>query len=114
MSMISLLQCRIRVTLDDESVIVGRLLSYDGHQNLILSDAERERTSKKDSAKVLRETVGLIFLRGKCVLTISHTPGIATKAAVIDSRTDGRAAEARRLASKRTNMAAPLDIGQRH
>lgn len=112
--MLSLLQCRIRVTLDDESVVVGRLLSYDGQQNLILSDAERERTAKKDPSKVLREPLGLIFLRGKTIVTISFTPGIATKAAVIDSRTDGRAAEARRLASKRTNMAAPLDMGQRH
>lgn len=114
MSMLSLLQCRIRVTLDDESVIVGRLLSYDGQQNLIMSDAERERATKKDPTKILRETIGLIFLRGKSVVTISHTPSIATKAAVIDSRTDGRAAEARRLATKRVNMTAPLDIGQRH
>lgn len=114
MSMISLLQCRIRVTLDDDSTMVGRLLSYDGHQNLILSDAERERASKKDATKVLRETVGLIFIRGKSVVSISYSPGIATKAAVIDSRTDGRAAEARRLASKRANMAAPLDLGHRN
>lgn len=102
--MLTLVGCRVVVTTDDDATITGKLLSFDKEQNVVLGDAERHRRAKREPSKVLREHLGLTFVRGKCVVTVAYTPGVTTRSTVIDSRTDGRAAEARRLAAKRLTI----------
>lgn len=38
---------RLRVSLDDQRVIVGQLLAFDKHLNLVLNDCEEFRKLKK-------------------------------------------------------------------
>jgi small nuclear ribonucleoprotein B and B' len=41
------INCRLRVSLDDQRVIVGQLLAFDKHLNLVLNDCEEFRKLKK-------------------------------------------------------------------
>ena len=83
-TLLRLYHCRVEVTLDDQTMFVGKLVSLDLEGNLVLQDAERCRVTKKGAT--LRESVGLVFLRGSSVVRVGHTPGITTSAAVVDSR----------------------------
>lgn len=82
--MLQLYHCRVDVTLEDQTVMTGKLVSVDLEGNLVLKDAERCRVTKKGATQ--RESAGLVFLRGSSVMRVAHTPGITTSAAVVDSR----------------------------
>lgn len=91
--MTALINYRLRVTLQDGRVLVGQLIAFDKHMNLVLSDCEEFRRTKKASAissskkKALsqglspsiaalaanmeeRRTLGLLVLRGENVISI--------------------------------------------
>ncbi|EME31597.1 Small nuclear ribonucleoprotein-associated protein B' [Galdieria sulphuraria] len=61
---------RLRVSLDDQRVIVGQLLAFDKHLNLVLNDCEEFRKLKKQD-KEEKRALGLVLLRGESVITMT-------------------------------------------
>ncbi|KAJ1605976.1 hypothetical protein OIY81_3344 [Cryptosporidium canis] len=61
---------RIRVTVQDDRVMVGNLMAFDRHMNLVLSDCQEYRRVKKgEESKELKRSLGLIMLRGENIVT---------------------------------------------
>lgn len=68
--MIQYVNYRMRITLDDSRVLVGRFMAFDQHMNLVLADCEEfRRTKKKDVSE--KRALGLVLLRGECVVLMS-------------------------------------------
>lgn len=49
--MMSLINYRLRITLNDSRQIVGQLLAFDAHMNLVLADSQEYRQIKSRKAK---------------------------------------------------------------
>lgn len=49
--MMSLINYRLRITLNDSRQIVGQLLAFDAHMNLVLADSQEYRKIKSRKAK---------------------------------------------------------------
>lgn len=64
------INCRLRVSLDDQRVIVGQLLAFDKHLNLVLNDCEEFRKLKKQD-KEEKRALGLVLLRGESVISMT-------------------------------------------
>ncbi|EZG56488.1 putative small nuclear ribonucleoprotein associated protein, partial [Gregarina niphandrodes] len=72
---------RVRVTLHDGRMLVGVLMAFDRHMNLVLSDTEEFRLVKKKhtaaatasnpkgNPQELKRVLGLIMLRGEGVVS---------------------------------------------
>lgn len=75
--MMQMLNCRLRVTLTDGRTMLGQLLAYDKHMNLILADTEEFRPVRKskDGTNELRRTLGLAVLRGECIVSMTPEGG---------------------------------------
>ncbi|KAJ2716322.1 Small nuclear ribonucleoprotein-associated protein B, partial [Coemansia sp. Cherry 401B] len=74
--MIEQLNHRLRLTLADSRVMVGQMLAFDKHMNLVLADCEEFRTVKtkgeaKGKAKQIKRTLGLVILRGESIVSLS-------------------------------------------
>ncbi|KZT34896.1 Sm-like ribonucleo protein [Sistotremastrum suecicum HHB10207 ss-3] len=79
--MLSLINWRLKVTLNDGRALIGQMLAYDKHMNLVLAECEefrRVRPKKKtgDTAEPRQEqeikrSLGLVILRGEIVVSIS-------------------------------------------
>ncbi|KAG7443676.1 Sm-like ribonucleoprotein [Guyanagaster necrorhizus] len=79
--MLSLINWRLKVTINDGRALTGQMLAFDRHMNLVLADCEefrRVRTKKKDAGEVgsgqeqeIKRTLGLVILRGETVVSIS-------------------------------------------
>ncbi|EPY29588.1 Lsm5p [Strigomonas culicis] len=88
-NLIDYLGCRITVDLDDGSRVTGRLLSLDGKNNMVFSDAERVRTTRKRSRNCVgvekRECyTAVLFIRGEAITAVSFNKNITTDKQVID------------------------------
>lgn len=77
--MMQLVNCRLRLTLQDGRVMVGQLLAFDKHMNLVIADCEEFRRSKqaksagaggKKGGAEQRRTLGLIMLRGQHIISM--------------------------------------------
>jgi small nuclear ribonucleoprotein B and B' len=80
--MVSFINHRMRVTLQEGRTLVGQLLAFDKHMNLVLADTEEFRKVKaKGKAKAgqpeqeEKRTLGLIILRGETVVSLSVEAG---------------------------------------
>jgi small nuclear ribonucleoprotein B and B' len=77
---------RMRITLSDTRQLVGTFLAFDRHMNLVLADTDEYRKvkAKKSSSaasadktgaaveeKEEKRTLGLVLLRGECVISLS-------------------------------------------
>ncbi|KAK0446639.1 hypothetical protein EV421DRAFT_1790376 [Armillaria borealis] len=79
--MLSLINWRLKVTINDGRALTGQMLAFDRHMNLVLADCEefrRVRTKKKDAGEAgpgqeqeIKRTLGLVILRGETVVSIS-------------------------------------------
>ncbi|PWN93458.1 Sm-like ribonucleo protein [Acaromyces ingoldii] len=89
--MMSLINYRLRITLNDGRQMTGQMLAFDQHMNLVMADTEEFRRlkskSKKRKAKAdegsdeddavpvpeteQKRTLGLIILRGESVVSLS-------------------------------------------
>lgn len=84
--MADLVNYRLRVTTLDGKQLVGQMLAFDRYMNLVLSDTEEFRATKKslleakkalgdDTATVTiteeKRTLGLVILRGETVVSVS-------------------------------------------
>ena len=77
--MLSLINWRLKVTINDGRALTGQMLAFDRHMNLVLADCEefrRVRTKKKDAGEVgpgqeqeIKRTLGLVILRGETVVS---------------------------------------------
>lgn len=65
----NLLNTSVRVFIKDGRSIVGQLIAYDKHMNLVIADAEEQRTTKNGNEFI--RTLGLTVLRGVDVITVS-------------------------------------------
>lgn len=80
-----MVNCRVRVTLTDGRVMLGQLLAYDKHMNLVLADCEEFRLTKKQKQKTgstssaalgeMRRTLGMILLRGETIVSLIPESG---------------------------------------
>ncbi|GET90911.1 Lsm5p, putative [Leishmania tarentolae] len=81
---------RVKVTLDDASLLTGRLVSLSSCGNLILTDVERQRILKRRRNRDgLHETsrecyAAVLFVRGSSVVSVGYDRGITTDKSVID------------------------------
>ena len=77
--MLSLINWRLKVTINDGRALTGQMLAFDRHMNLVLADCEefrRVRTKKKGDEgpaqeQELKRTLGLVILRGETVVSLS-------------------------------------------
>ena len=78
--MLSLINWRLKITLNDGRALVGQMLAFDKHMNLVLADCEefrRVRPKKKPGEseagpeQEIKRTLGLVILRGEVVVSLS-------------------------------------------
>lgn len=76
----SLINWRIKITLNDGRSLTGQMLAFDKHMNLVLADCEefrRIRPKKKnpdDETPAYQEqkrTLGLVIVRGEIIVSLS-------------------------------------------
>eukprot|EP00211_Chloroparvula_japonica_P015945 CAMPEP_0119122192 /NCGR_PEP_ID=MMETSP1310-20130426/2524_1 /TAXON_ID=464262 /ORGANISM="Genus nov. species nov., Strain RCC2339" /LENGTH=194 /DNA_ID=CAMNT_0007111813 /DNA_START=135 /DNA_END=715 /DNA_ORIENTATION=+ len=74
--MAQLINYQMKVTIQDTRVIIGRFMAFDKHMNIVLGDAIEYRKiiprgkSKRDERDEKR-VLGLVVLRGECIVSIS-------------------------------------------
>ncbi len=78
--MLSLIQWRLRITLNDGRQLVGQMLAFDRHMNLVLAECEEFRHVKSKvkaddtgerPRQEIKRTLGLVILRGEIVVSLS-------------------------------------------
>jgi small nuclear ribonucleoprotein B and B' len=66
---------RMKVTINDGRIIVGKLMAFDKHMNVVLGDAEEFRRLKPKppnfEEREEKRTLGMLVLRGECVVSLS-------------------------------------------
>ncbi|KAF8316759.1 Sm-like ribonucleoprotein [Clavulina sp. PMI_390] len=81
--MAALVNWRLKVTLNDGRALVGQMLAFDKHMNLVIVDCEefrRVKAKKKNAGasddepapmQEMKRTLGLVIIRGEVVVSIS-------------------------------------------
>lgn len=65
--LMTLVKKRVKITLKDSKIIVGRLLAYDKHMNVVIEEGEEFRKTLKATE---RRNIGLIMLTGRNIISI--------------------------------------------
>ena len=78
--MLSLINWRLKITINDGRAFIGQMLAFDRHMNLVLADCEefrRVRPKKKPGEteagpeQEMKRSLGLVILRGETVVSLS-------------------------------------------
>ncbi|KAI9636193.1 uncharacterized protein MKK02DRAFT_37046 [Dioszegia hungarica] len=80
--MVTLVNYRLKVTLNDGRALVGQMLAYDKHMNFVLAECEEFRTVKGKKSKTSpsdeaaptvqqKRTLGLVVLRGETIVSVT-------------------------------------------
>lgn len=90
--MAAIINYRVRVTLNDSRALVGQLLAFDKHMNLVLAECDEFRRIKRkgsgnkaqrnggaegaaaeedDEEDEMKRTLGLVILRGETIVSLS-------------------------------------------
>jgi len=77
--MLSLINWRLKITINDGRAFIGQMLAFDRHMNLVLAECEefrRIRPKKKPGEETapeqeMKRTLGLVILRGETVVSIT-------------------------------------------
>jgi small nuclear ribonucleoprotein B and B' len=64
----------LHVTLGDARRMVGTLIAYDRHMNLVLSGVVESRDTPKAEGGVATRELGLVMIRGEHVVSIRSEP----------------------------------------
>ncbi|PRQ72260.1 Like-Sm (LSM) domain-containing protein [Rhodotorula toruloides] len=78
----AIINYRVRVVLNDSRALVGQLLAFDKHMNLVLAECDEFRRVKRRGQAVkaaeedeeedeMKRTLGLVILRGETIVTLS-------------------------------------------
>lgn len=84
--MAQLVNCRLRISLLDGRLVIGQLLAFDRHMNLVVADCEEFRLTRRQQQKhatgapgavepLARRTLGLLVLRGEEVVAVTAEGG---------------------------------------
>ena len=69
------IDCRVRVTIQDQRVLVGTFIGFDKHLNAVLADTEEYRRIKPknpgDPEREIKRPFGLLLIRGDNIVSIS-------------------------------------------
>lgn len=115
-NLVALIGNRIKVTLDDDSILTGRLVSLSACGNLVLTDVERQRVLKRRRNRDgVHETsrecyAAVLFVRGGSVVSVGYDSGLTTDKSVVD-HIGGREGHSSRMVQMAN--AAPSTRGHR-
>lgn len=66
---------RMRITIQDSRTFVGKMMAFDKHMNVVLSDCEEYRKitpkGKKGIEKIQKRMLGFLILRGEVIVTMT-------------------------------------------
>lgn len=70
-----LLNYRMRIIIQDNREMIGQLMAFDKHMNIVLADCEEFRRvggkGKNKEEKIIKRTLGLTVLRGEIIVSMS-------------------------------------------
>ncbi|RKO85711.1 hypothetical protein BDK51DRAFT_21901, partial [Blyttiomyces helicus] len=80
---LALLNHRLRITILDGRTLIGQMLAFDKHMNMVLADCEEFRKIKSKGGNAgegqpereEKRTLGLVILRGETIVTLSVESG---------------------------------------
>ena len=107
---------RMRVTVDDGRMLVGKFMAFDKHMNMVLCDCEEfRRLGVKGKANEEREekrSLGLVLLRGEAVVSIQveSPPSSEEARRVAPSAAGPGAGRAAGRAMPNATMSAPAGL----
>lgn len=83
------LDYRVRVTINNERMMLGTFLAFDKYMNVVLADCEEFKRikSKSGEEREIKRSMGLVLLRGEQIvsLTAEAPPAQTTKKAEIQA-----------------------------
>ncbi|CCW70489.1 unnamed protein product [Phytomonas sp. Hart1] len=94
----------LKVVLDDNREITGKLLVYDQHMNVVLSEANETRPlTKKMKEESINSTrsLGLILLRGEHIVSVTTLKNEKSEKAAAEAVDFGKAPKSRKAVAKR-------------
>eukprot|EP00501_MAST-03F_sp_TOSAG23-6_P000528 GSMAST32.ASY1.ANO1.548.1 assembled CDS len=72
--MLHYINYRMKITLRDSRELVGTFMAFDKNLNIVLGDCEerrQRRSGNNDDVRVERRSLGMILLRGDCVVSLN-------------------------------------------